>query len=49
MEGSSMAQFKVLSHHLSGETEINQKMLSQDSKSPGQDLNPGLFEYEAEC
>jgi predicted P-loop ATPase len=34
-----MAYFKVPSWHLSEESEEKHKNLSQDSRSPGQDLN----------
>jgi hypothetical protein len=42
------AEFMVLSRHLFGATEENhEKTLSQDSRSPGLDLNSVLPEYEA--
>jgi hypothetical protein len=37
---------EVLSRHLPGMTEGNHENLSQDSRSPGRDLNPGCPEYE---
>jgi hypothetical protein len=37
---------EVLSRHLPGRTEGNHENLSQDSRSPGRDLNPGCPEYE---
>jgi hypothetical protein len=39
-------QFKVLSPYLLGGTEKNHENLSQDSRSPGRDLNPRRPEYE---
>jgi hypothetical protein len=39
--------FKVLSYNLHGGTEENHENVSQDNRSPGQDLNPGSPEYEA--
>jgi hypothetical protein len=39
---------KVLSQNLPGGTEENYKKLSQDSRSPGLDFNPGTCEYEAQ-
>jgi hypothetical protein len=39
--------FKVLFWNLPGGTQENSKNLSQDSRSPGQDLNPGPPEYGA--
>jgi hypothetical protein len=39
--------FKALSRHLHGGLRKNTKNLSQDSRSPGRDLNPGFPEYEA--
>jgi hypothetical protein len=40
-------KFKVLSWHSFEGTEENHKNLSQDSWSPGQDLNPGSPAYKA--
>jgi hypothetical protein len=37
----------VLSRHLPEGTDENHKTLSQDSRSPSRDLNPGPSEYEA--
>jgi hypothetical protein len=42
-----MPKIKVLSRHLRGRSEENHETLGQDSRSPGQDLNPGIPEYEA--
>jgi hypothetical protein len=42
-----VAYFKVLSRHLPGGTEENHGNLSQDSRSPGRDLNSEPSEYEA--
>jgi hypothetical protein len=42
----SWPNFKVLSRHSRGETEENQENLSQDSRSPGQRIDPGTPEYE---
>jgi hypothetical protein len=39
-------QFKALSWHMPGRTEENHENLSQDSLSPGRDLNPEPPEYE---
>jgi hypothetical protein len=44
----SLTNFKVLYHYLPVGTEENDENLSQDSQSPGRDLNPGPPEYEAE-
>jgi hypothetical protein len=40
--------FNVLSWNLLGKTEENHKYISEDSQSPGRDLNPGLPKYEEE-
>jgi len=40
----SKVYFKVLSQHLPGQTEENLEILSQDSRSHGQDTNSGLPE-----
>jgi hypothetical protein len=42
-----VAYLKVLSRHLPGRTEENHENLSQVSRSPVRDLNPGTPEYEA--
>jgi hypothetical protein len=42
-----MARFKVLPWNLSGVTEENHENLSQNSQSPGQDLNCRPLEYKA--
>jgi hypothetical protein len=43
-----VSQFKVLPQNLRGETEEKyEKPHSQDSRSPGRNLNPGPPEYEA--
>jgi hypothetical protein len=44
----SWPNFKVLSRHFSGGPRKTTKNPSQDSRSLGQDLNPGAAEYEAE-
>jgi hypothetical protein len=36
----------MTSRHYPGGTEENNENLSQDSRSPGRDLNPGPHEYE---
>jgi hypothetical protein len=46
LESSDRGLFQVLSWHLPGETEDNHENLSQNSPSPGRDLNPGPHEYE---
>jgi hypothetical protein len=38
--------FKLLSRHLPGATEETTRILTQDSRSPDQDLNPEPTEYE---
>jgi hypothetical protein len=43
----SWPNLKVLSRHSPGRTEISHENLSQDSRSPGLDSNPGSPEYEA--
>jgi hypothetical protein len=45
MEGSGHGL--ILSYYLPGATEENHKNLSQDSRSPGQDLNPRSPKYKA--
>jgi hypothetical protein len=47
MEWSDRGLIKELSRHLPGRTEENHEQLSQDSRSPSQDLNAGPQEYEA--
>jgi hypothetical protein len=42
-----VAKFKVLAQHFHGLRKTT-KILSQDSRSPGRDLNAGPPEYEAE-
>jgi hypothetical protein len=42
----SSPNFKALSQHLPGGNEGNHEKLSQDSRSPGPDLNPELPKYE---
>jgi hypothetical protein len=42
----SWSNFKVLFQHSPWGTEEKHKKLSQDSRSPGQDRNPGPPEYE---
>jgi hypothetical protein len=42
-----MAQFKVLSQHLSEETEEDYENICQYSRFSGRDTNPGPLEYEA--
>jgi hypothetical protein len=42
-----MAYLKVLSWHLLEGLRKNHKNVSQDSWSPGRDLNPGPSKYEA--
>jgi hypothetical protein len=46
-EGSGRDLNYVLSINMSGETEENHKKLSQDSRSPGRDLNQAAPEYRA--
>jgi hypothetical protein len=43
----SSHMFKVLAGHSTGGTEESQETISQDSQSPGRDLNPEAPEYEA--
>jgi hypothetical protein len=46
-KGSSRDLIKVLSRHSSGETKENHEKISQDSRSPGLDLNLEPTKYEA--
>jgi hypothetical protein len=41
-----VAQFNVLFRHLPAELRETTQILSQDSRSPGRDMNPGFAEYE---
>jgi hypothetical protein len=43
---AAVASCKVPSRHLLGGTEKTTKSLSQSSRSPGRDYNPGPPEYE---
>jgi hypothetical protein len=43
-----VVQCKVLSRGLSGRTEENRDILSQDNRSPGGDSNPRAPEYEVD-
>jgi hypothetical protein len=47
MKGSSLGVDNLLSLHLPRVTEENHERLSQDHRSPGRDLKPGLPNYEA--
>jgi hypothetical protein len=44
-----LALFQVLSQHLTGELRKLMENLSQDSQSPGRDLNLGPPKYKQEC
>jgi hypothetical protein len=43
----TLPNFKALSWHFSGGTEENDETISQDSRFPGRDFNPGLPRYTA--
>jgi hypothetical protein len=44
---AAVSYFQILSQHLPGETEKNHKDLSQGSPLPGQESNPGPYEFDA--
>jgi hypothetical protein len=47
MEGSGRGHLKLLSRNFLGETKENHENLSQNSRSPGKNLNLGLPKQEA--